>query len=170
MPNIEKIIQHSKDVVWSLRKKDLHTYFLVLQQYALNPHPLNISSSILTTHTAPSAPIDLPPLLPLPLEIRRQIYTHLLEPSTYPPIRGPHYRCTLAHTVLPALPPPKPPNPSRSASPPLRVPHANRIHKNRLQHLDPQNATFQPHSIPSTHLVNKTYPSQHTLTLRKEGQ
>jgi hypothetical protein len=100
MPNITQIIHLPEDAVWSLRKKDLRAYFLALQAYALNPHPLCISSTTNTMHNAAVPTLDLPPLLRLPLEIRRQIYSHCLSPPSTPPHRGPHPRQLQTHIQL----------------------------------------------------------------------
>ncbi|TVY91910.1 hypothetical protein LAWI1_G001616, partial [Lachnellula willkommii] len=90
---IQTIVQIPEDQVWGLRKEDLRNYFLALQVYALNPYPLGpLSPPSTSLDPKASGPADLPPLLKLPLEIRRLVYTHLLPPPCSPPIRGPHPR------------------------------------------------------------------------------
>lgn len=100
MPSISTLLRLPEDVVWGLQKQQLRAYFLALQAYAVNPHPLPTSSVSKIADTALSEPEDLPPFLKLPLEIRRQIYTHCLNPPSNPPIKGPHPRQLQTHIQL----------------------------------------------------------------------
>jgi hypothetical protein len=103
-PPIQTILQLAEDEVWALRKQDLRNYFLSLQAYALNPYPLGPLTPppavLETVESKPSKPADLPPLLRLPLEIRRLIYTQLLPTPCSTPIRGPHPRQLQNHVHL----------------------------------------------------------------------
>jgi hypothetical protein len=99
-----------EDAVWGLRKEDLRSCFLALQNYAQNPYPLNTIPTA-TSPVALSPPkstetLPLAPLLRLPLEIRQLIYAHLLPPPVTTPIRGPHPRQLQSHIHLtqPILP------------------------------------------------------------------
>jgi hypothetical protein len=93
LPDIQSILSLPEDVVWSLRKQDLRSCFLTLQQYAVNPFPIDSSVPAQSIQATPTQlPLPLPPLLRLPVEIREIIYNFLLPPPSNPPIRGPHPR------------------------------------------------------------------------------
>ncbi|KAF7876566.1 hypothetical protein EAF04_001655 [Stromatinia cepivora] len=103
-PTIERVLTISEDAVWSLRKSDLRTHFLILQQYA---QPL--SDAVPRTDSSGDAHDDLnethlsgalPPLLRVPLEIRQLIYRHLLAPPSDDPRLGPHPRQLQSHIYL----------------------------------------------------------------------
>jgi len=80
----------SEEAIYSLRKQDLRACFLSLLQYARDPTPLAAPQLSLPPASLPPRP--LPALLALPLEIRQQIYQHLLTPPSKNPIKGPHPR------------------------------------------------------------------------------
>ncbi|PMD14094.1 hypothetical protein NA56DRAFT_584626 [Hyaloscypha hepaticicola] len=97
--SIQSIIHLPGDAVWALPKQALREYFLSLQEYARSPYPLHPALPSPITPSDPALPVDVPPLLLLPLEIRELIYTYLL-PAPCNPIRGPHPRQLQTHILL----------------------------------------------------------------------
>ncbi|KAH9204152.1 hypothetical protein DL95DRAFT_471754 [Leptodontidium sp. 2 PMI_412] len=94
--SIANLASLDEEIIWSLRKSELRHYFLALQSYVrtvLPPNPLS-AQGIPTPPTSFSvSSASLPPLLRLPLEIRHQIYAHLLRgPFPDQHFRGPHPR------------------------------------------------------------------------------
>ncbi|KAF5876530.1 uncharacterized protein Bfra_002935 [Botrytis fragariae] len=103
-PTIEQVLTISEDAVWSLRKSDLRTHFLTLQQYTQslsNAVPRVDSGAEIhdDLNEIPSSEI-LPPLLRMPVEIRQLIYRHLLTPASNDPRLGPHPRQLQSHIYL----------------------------------------------------------------------
>ncbi|KAA8566365.1 hypothetical protein MFRU_019g00130 [Monilinia fructicola] len=103
-PTIERVLTISEDAVWSLRKSDLRSHFLILQKYSQSlSHVLPIVDSGGDTHDNSNETHVtgiLPPLLRMPLEIRQLIYRHLLTPPSDDPRLGPHPRQLQSHIYL----------------------------------------------------------------------
>ncbi|KAB8293139.1 hypothetical protein EYC80_007490 [Monilinia laxa] len=102
-PTIERALTISEDAVWSLRKSDLRTHFLILQQYSQSlSHVVPIIDSGDTHDNSSETHLTevLPPLLRMPLEIRQLIYRHLLTPPSDDPRLGPHPRQLQSHIYL----------------------------------------------------------------------
>ncbi|CZT42420.1 uncharacterized protein RSE6_02326 [Rhynchosporium secalis] len=100
--DIQSILQLPEDAVWGLRHK-LHSLFLTLQKYTLNPYSTGDVSpatpAIPADHSAPRR-LFFSPLLRLPIEVKHLIYSHLLPPTCEPPVRAPHPRQLQTHFLL----------------------------------------------------------------------
>ncbi|KAF7883827.1 hypothetical protein EAF00_011139 [Botryotinia globosa] len=103
-PTIEQVLTISEDAVWSLRKSDLRTHFLTLQEYTQslsNAVPrVDSGAEIHNDLNEIPSPEILPPLLRVPVEIRQLIYRHLLTPPSNDPRLGPHPRQLQSHIYL----------------------------------------------------------------------
>ncbi|KAI9643455.1 hypothetical protein NHQ30_008074 [Ciborinia camelliae] len=103
-PTIERVLTISEDAVWSLRKSDLRTHFLLLQRYTQSlPNAVlkaDAGGDIYDDHNETYLTETLPPLLRMPLEIRQLIYRHLLTPPSDDPRLGPHPRQLQSHIYL----------------------------------------------------------------------
>ncbi|KAF7874389.1 uncharacterized protein EAF02_008366 [Botrytis sinoallii] len=99
----KRICTAAKDAVWSLRKSDLRTHFLTLQQYTQslsNAMPrVDSGAEIHDDLNEIPLPEILPPLLRMPVEIRQLIYRHLLTPPSNDRL-GPHPRQLQSHIYL----------------------------------------------------------------------
>ncbi|CZS92626.1 uncharacterized protein RCO7_01819 [Rhynchosporium graminicola] len=100
--DIQSILHLPEDAVWGLRHK-LHSLFLTLQKYTLNPYSTGDVSpatpAIPADHSAPRR-LFFSPLLRLPIEVKHLIYSHLLPPTCEPPVRAPHPRQLQTHILL----------------------------------------------------------------------
>lgn len=104
-PTIERVLTVSEDAVWSLRKSDLRSHFLILQQYTQSLSSIVVPKTDCCGDTYDESDEThltetLPPFLKLPLEIRRLIYRHLMTPPSDEPRRGPHPSQLQSHIYL----------------------------------------------------------------------
>lgn len=112
-PSIHTVLTITEDAVWSLRKQDLRSHFLILQKHTQSliaqmpsPDPMGLGMGIgpgsLEADSTTPRPAEPPPsaLFRLPVEIRQFIYSLLLTPPSDCPRLGPHPRQLQSHIHL----------------------------------------------------------------------